>query len=104
MTSNLPACVFVTENIAVHKHATQSGNYYQNSGPNLAVDGDATYQGWCAWASASTNDVVPGETDPRAWWSVDLASQDPSQRFIVTSVTICFNDNKGKCESDQYPF
>ena len=103
MTSNLPACVFVTENIALRKHATQSSNYGQSYGPNLAVDGDATLQGRCAWASASNTDVVPGERWPLAWWSVDLASHDPSQRFIVTDVTVCFEDARGRCESSEYP-
>ena len=103
MTSNLPACLFVTENIALHKHATQSSNYGQSYGPNLAVDGDATLQGRCAWAFANNTGVVAGERGQPAWWSVDLASQDPSQRFIVTDVTVCFEDARGRCESSEYP-
>ena len=30
--------------------------------------------------------------DP-AWWSVDLASQNPTDRFIIENVTIYFRDD-----------
>ena len=91
-TSDVIAHVFcfLSENIALHKNATQSVSLNKYTTPELALNGDTSPQGECAWATVRLEDIVLEKPLPSAWWSVDLASPDPSQRFVITSVTIYF--------------
>ena len=76
-----------SENIALNKQATQSGAYFGQA-PQLANDGDVAQRlGVC---STSFSALSFGEFGQSAWWSVDLASQDPSQRFVVINITIYY--------------
>ena len=94
MTSDILAHVswFLSENIALHKNATQSVSFTQYTTAELALNGDTSPQGECAWATIDYEDIVSDKPLPCAWWSVDLASPDPSQRFVITNVTIYFDD------------
>ena len=90
LTLKFYACLF-PENIALSKRATHIGTH-EVHGPQLANDGNLAQgpYGVCSWADSRGSDTDPAEKGQPAWWSVDLASHDPSQRFIVTSVTLYF--------------
>ena len=64
----------------------------EGQGPQFAVDGNLAQSPWdqvCSWPSSIGDGVSPAEEGvPYTWWTVDLASQDPSQRFAIKSVTI----------------
>ena len=88
-----------TENIALNKQATQIGTG-QGQGPQFAVDGNLTQSPAevCSWSDSLGSGATPAERDQPAWWSVDLASQNPSDRFIIENVTIYFNYDCCACK------
>ena len=53
--------------------------------------------GSCAHPDSNGLGVSRQERGDPAWWSVDLASQNPTDRFIIENVTIYFRDDC--CES-----
>ena len=79
------------ENIALNKLASHVGTH-KWYGPHLANDGNLAQgpHGVCSWTDSRESDADPAEKGQPAWWSVDMASDDPSQRFVVTSVTLYF--------------
>ena len=83
--------ILFSENIALNKRATQIGTS-GGQGPEFANDGNLTQSPWyqvCSRPSSDGDDVSPTEKGVQyTWWTVDLASQDPSQRFGIKSVTI----------------
>ena len=48
--------------------------------------------GSCAHPESYASEVREEERGDPAWWSVDLASQNPMDRFIIEYVTIYFRD------------
>ena len=91
LTLKFYACLF-PENLALNKRATHIGTH-KGRGPQFANDGNLAQGPWnsvCSWSDSRSSDTDPAEREQPAWWSVDLASHDPSQRFVVTSVTLYF--------------
>ena len=53
--------------------------------------------GSCAHPESFASGVSDEERGDPAWWSVDLASQNPTDRYLIENVTIYFRDEC--CES-----
>ena len=81
-----------SDNIALGKPATQLGTY-RDFDAGRAVDGN-TRQYLQVLSCAhphSRDETLPADVrGSPAWWSVDLSAGDPSQTYIITSVTIYF--------------
>ena len=91
LTMKFYACLF-PENLAINKRSTQIGTH-KGRGPQFANDGNLDQGPWnrvCSWSDSRGSDADNPESGESAWWSVDLASHDPSQRFVVMSVSIYF--------------
>ena len=81
--------------------ARQAGTY-NNYGANLAVDGNSDQlfgSRSCASVDSFAADASVDDKGKPAWWSVDLATKDPSARFTITNLTVYFCDDcdRGMC-------
>ena len=84
--------VFVSENIALGKPATQLGTY-RDYDAGQAVDGDMRQyllEGSCAHPH-SEDLMLPDDVRLiPAWWQVDLSDGDPTRTYVIRNVTIYF--------------
>ena len=93
--------VFVSENIALGKPATQLGTY-RDYDAGLAVDGDMRQyrlEGSCAHPH-SEDMMLPDDVRLiPAWWQVDLSDGDPTRTYVIRNVTIYFRwENSGELD------